>query len=368
MIAIRALVLFVCALAIAACCPAQSQENVFSLRALPLETDNYYLGCTLSSESGTLSGLYSPTGMHDEQVVLCKYLIEDTALRLVFSTPMPRVPIGQPRPHLVLADNRVFLKDWVNLDAASSDFRSHIRYSLLDTETGTSQDVTPTNLVETTQWMYLTGILYLWSDLHGVILFTPNKETREVHLWQGKETLREVQKIPSVLGVGRSFVGGRITTVIVTEKGDALVYNHHTGRIEDAPRHQAVAIRMVEIVTKPKKWPLYFVMAEEVAAFKWDSGKVYALVAADGSRQDINKIDNFATRPDGSKRSRAEGDALSLHPLRASKVLKEEGKGLPPEVVDIMSVLVPVDETHVGIIDTSYQRLIVIGPPEEKSD
>jgi len=368
MTAIRAIILVVCALAIAACSPARSQENVFSLRALPLEADDYYLGRVISNESGTLSGLCSPTAVFDEWVVLCKYSIEDTALRLVFSTPMPQEPKGQPHPQLVLTDNRVFLVDWVNLDAPSSDFRSHIRYSLMDTETGTSQDVTPTNVVETTQWMCRAGPLCLWSDLYGVILFTPNKETREMHLWQGKETLREAQKIPSVLGIGQTFVGGRFTALIVTEKGDAFLYNHDTGRVEDSPVHQAVAVRMVEIVTKPKRWPLYFVMAEEVAAFKWDSGKVYALVAADGSRQDIKKIDNFATRPDGSKRSSAEEDALSLYPLRASKVFKEEGKGLPPEVVDIMSVLVPVDETHVGIIDTSYQRLIVIGPPGEKSD
>ena len=364
MIVTRAIVLVVCALAIAACSPARSQENVFSLRALPLETDNYYLGRTISSESGTLSGLCSPTAVFDEQVVLCKYSIEDKALRLVFSTPMPQEPKGQPRPQLVLADNRVFLKDWVNLDAASSDFRSHIRYSLLDTETGTSQDVTPTNIVETTQWMCKAGPLCLWSDLHGVILFTPNKETREVHLWQGKETLREVQRIPSVLGVGQTFAGGRFTAVIVTEKGDALVYNHDTGRIEDSPRHQAVAAQMVEIVKKPKRWPLYFVMAEEVAAFKWDSGKVYALVAADGSRQDLQMHHALDERPDGTKRSDDESDILVID----SSPLRSEGKHLPSHVVNAGSVLVPVDEKRVGIFDVFYQRLIVIGPPGERSD
>lgn len=155
-----------------------------------------------------------------------------------------------------------------------------------------------------------------------------------------------------------------MTYAVVTDAGGLLAYDHEMGRMTESLKHRALGREIARVIGSPQERPVWFVFANEVAAFKWDSYKVYALVAADGSRQDLQRHHALDERPDGTKRSDEESDALVID----SSPLRSEGKHLPPHVVNAGSVLVPVDETHVGIFDTFYQRLIVIGPPGDKSD
>jgi len=199
-------------------------------------------------------------------------------------------------------------------------------------------------------------------------LLIPDPESRGVALWQGKGTLAEVRKIPSILGVGQSFLAGRLTPVVLAEDEDALVYDCDSGRMRDSPEHAALAGQIAEVAARAEKWPLSFVMAQEVAAFKSDHGETFVLLGADASMLEVRRRDPFEERPDGSRRSRKEGEELSLNPPKATETFTAEARKAPPEIVSMGSVLVPVDEKRIGILDIDYQRLIVIGPRERSGE
>jgi len=362
MIAIRALVLFVCVLAMSAgCTVAHSSENLFSLRAVPMATEDYCFYQMVSYDSGTLAALCSPTpGYSHGKSTVVRLAVEDDLLEPVFSAPKTIKPF----PKQLLEDNRVLTRHRDYEKGKSPDFRSDIILELLDTSSGEAEDITPSNLDETPKWPCFSGPPCLWTQRFGLTYFIPDMESRKVQVWQGKDCLEDVEHTPPILALGRGFINGRFTHAVVTDVGELLTYDHEIGRMTESKKHCALGREIARVIGSPQKRPVRFVFADELAAFKWDSGKVYALVAADGSRQDLQMHHALDERPDGTKRSDDESDILVID----SSPLRSEGKHLPSHVVNAGSVLVPVDEKRVGIFDVFYQRLIVIGPPGERSD
>ncbi len=340
---------------------AHSSENLFSLRAVPLASGIYYFCHMVSYESGTLAAFCSPTpGYSHGNSTVVRLAVEDDVLKPVFSAPKTIKSF----PQQLLEDNRVLTRRRDYEREKSPDSRSDIILELLDTSSGEVEDITPANLDETPKWPWITGPPCLWTQRFGLAYFIPDRESREVQVWQGKESLEDVQHTQPILALGRGFINGRFVHAVVTDAGELLAYNHEIGRMTESIRHRALGREIARVIGSPQERPVRFIFAEEVAVFKWDSYEVYALVAADGSRQDLQRHHALDERPDGTKRSDEESDALVID----SSPLRSEGEHLPPHVVNGGSVLVPVNETHVGIFDTFYQRLIVIGPPEEKSD
>jgi len=338
-----------------------SSENLFSLRAVPLTPEIYYFCHMVSYESGTLAAFCSPSpGYSHGKSTVVRLAVKDDVLKPVFSAPKTIKPF----PQQLLEDNRVRTRRSDDEKEKSPDSRSDIILELLDTSSGEVEDITPSNLDKTPKWPGFSGPPNLWTQRFGMTYFIPDLESREVQVWQGKESLEDVQHTPPILALGRGFINGRFAHAVVTDAGELLAYDHEIGRMVESIRHRALGREIAQVIGNPQQRPVWFVFAEEVAVFKWDSYKTYALVAADGSRQDLNRVDSLVMKPDGTKRSDEESDALVID----SRPLRSEGKHLPPHVVNSGSVLVPVDETHVGIFDTFYQRLIVIGPPGEKSD
>jgi len=339
----------------------QSLESPFALQAVPLTSELYYFCHMVSYESGTLAAFCSPTpGYSHGNSSVVKLVIEDSVLKPVFSAPKTIKPF----PQQLLEDNRVLTRHRDYEKGKSPDFRSDIILELLDTSSGEVEDITPSNLDQTPKWPWFAGPPNLWTQKFGLTYLIPDLASREVQVWQGKDTLEYVQHTPPILALGRGFIDGHFTHAVVTDAGELLAYDHESGRMVESTKHRALGREIARVIGSPQKRPVWFVFADEVAAFKWDSYKVYALVAADGSRQDLQMHHALDERPDGTKRSDDESDILVID----SSPLRSEGKHLPSHVVNAGSVLVPVDEKRVGIFDVFYQRLIVIGPPGERSD
>ena len=366
MTSIRVLLLAGTLTLLVGCNLAHSDVNLFSLRALPLEFETPWQVVVPSLQSGSVAALCSSGRGKVENVTVTRFLDGDN--RLTADLSIPRAGV-QPHPKLLLMDNRL-LTSGRDSTKEGADYwkRKSIIFELVQPDSGEVRDITPTNLDETTMWRGVCGPPMLWTDTFGLALFIADADAREIHLWQGRETLKLVQIVLSSLALGETFVAGVLTRVVVTDDGEALVYDYDTGRMKESPEHQALAAHIAEAAARTDRWPLSFVMAEDIAAFKWGQGAVFVLLAADGSRQTLRRRDPFEERPDGSRRSQAEGDALSLNPSRAIQTFTEEARATPPEIVSNSSVLVPVDEKRIGILDLFYQRLVVIGPPEVKSE
>ncbi len=284
----------------------------------------------------------------------------------------------QPFPQQLLADNRILTRRTDREKEASwrasvgplppdtkLDYRPFLRYEIRGSSTGDTLDITPSNLNGTLEWPCFTGPPFLWSEERGFTFFIPDLERREIQLWQGSGTLAEVQRTPPVLALGRGFVDGLITYAVVTDEGGMLVYDRERGVMAKRQSFNALGQEIATAIGAPQvwpKWPVRFVFAEEIAAFKSSEAGPYGgceLVSAAGSRQAIAAVDAFTVKADGSEREVAEADAL----VEDASPLRLEGQTQPPDVV-ASAILVPVDGQRIGIVDVLYQRLIVVGPPE----
>jgi len=359
MTSIRVLVVVGALALIAGCSRAHSDVGLFSLRAIPLELDSRWELPVRSLQSGTVAGLLSSGGVKLENITVTRFVIGRNKLTRSLSVPRTGV---QPIPELLLSDDRLLTRRRGSAKEGTPGYwsRSNVVFELYDPASDKVRDVTPSNLDETTRWLCRSGPPMLWTERFGIALFIPDPDSREVRLWQGRETLELVQRVSSALGVGDTFVSGVLSAVVVTENGEAFGYDYSTGKMKELPQLQPIASRLANAAAKPEKWPLSFVMAEGVAAFKWRQGREFVLIASDGSRQALMVHHPFEEKPSGSTRSREEGEALSMD----ASPLKREARSQPPEVVNVGSALLAVDETHVGLFDLLYQRLIVVGPPE----
>jgi hypothetical protein len=353
----------------------ESRKGSFSLRLVNLPTGLYVYTCLDSYSCGTIAALCSPEAVYVQgETAVNVFSTEGDVLEPLFSANMGLKPF----PLQVLEDYSVLSRTTDRQKQASwrasvdrrepglrHDPRPFIRFEMVGLATGEVLDITPSNLDGTLEWHGYTGPPFLWSEERGFTFFIPEIESREIHLWQGSGTLAEAQRTPPVLALGRGFVDGLLTYAVVTDEGGMLVYGRDQGLMAKSQAFSDLGKEIATALGAPQawpKWPVRFVFAEGIAAFKsYESGPYGGceLISADGSRQVIAIVDAFTVKPDGSERDVTEADAL----VEDASPLRLEGKTQPPDVV-ASPVLVPVDGRRIGIVDGLYQRLIVISLPE----
>jgi hypothetical protein len=249
-------------------------------------------------------------------------------------------------------------------------------YSIVDVATGSKKIVTPSNLTATTPWPQSGGVPTVWSDEYGMTMFIRELGSNQVVVWQGKETLEEVQRTPPVIASGDAFVDGHYTLVELTDDGVMLAYDWETGRLEESSRLAELGAEVAKVIEAPPKRPVRMAVAKDIAVFKWDNYSVYAVITADGSRRDIQitrdddeptsipelVVDETTPFSRWNELTDEEKEAAVRELLLPD--LRAEGKDLPLERASSLSSIVPIDNSHVGIEDTLFQRIIAIGPPE----
>lgn len=347
-------------LTLLSCAYARSAQESFSFTALQLPQKSYFMLRVLSSEEGTFAGLCSPTGVMDEQMTLNKYQIGGKAIHILFSAPAPRAKSEQRHPELVLPDNRI-LQRWMEKPGDSSArIKERVHWEIKDSQKGTVKDVTPSNIAETPDWLCFSGPPFLWSEKHGLVYFCLVPEKGEIRVWQGKDSLKEVQVISDVIGMGQAFVDGVLSAVLIRSQGVPLAYNFNSGRFVEDKRYDAIGREIRKIIGQPAGKPPMFAMALGLAILKRSDLDKFILVSAEGTTLALPRLHPFDKRPDGSRRSDAEVLKLSFD----ARPLVEEGKNLPANRVSTTATYLPVDDKRVGLLDVAYQRLVVIAPRE----
>lgn len=344
---------------IQACDQASGSENKIAIRALQLPIGSTYIGRRITAEPGTVAILASTSGTKDEETSLLKFKIESNGLSILLSFPMPngRFEPWHGTPTLILEDGRILLKKWTGSSGDLSEFRNKIAYGILDPKTGKVVDVTPNNLNDTTAWACRAGPPFLWSDKLGLIHLTPDKSSKRYHIWQGAKTLGETGTIEQAIGLGQVFHKGKFSAAAILYDGRTLVFDQLDGTMKEVPSFNDTSKQLLKQAVKAK-WPLYFVLAEGIAAFKSadESSTRFIITAGDGRTLTLPCRHVLDYKPDGSPRSDSEGNQLTFD----SRPLRIEGSQQPPESISNNSVLIPISENSIGILDLSYARVIVL--------
>ena len=316
--------------------------------------------------------------MYDDSTLLIQFKINDNGLEQLFSTPLPAS--AQLFPRLVL-DRDLILMRMRNPDVEREiDPRVGLIYRIVNTATGNETDVTPTNMEQTTPWVNMGGVPILWSDELGLTQLLYESATRQVNVWQGKDLLENVQQTPPIIGRGDGIIDGRYTRAEITEDGVLLAFNWETGRLEAPSRYAALGTEIAKVMDAPRDKPFWFTFAQEIAVVKNSTSEThFTVVSSDGSRKDIKRIiekelgeeDLPALLKEYSRAelyaqwnalTDSEKDAIIRDALLGYR--RDKGFELPLDAVAYNSYCTPIDDSHVGILDINYQRLIKIGIAE----
>ena len=354
---------------------AYSAEAVgqFEFTAIPVPTDTRVQKSVPSYNSQTISALCSPSGQFDDNWTLVQFGINDDSLDQLFCKPVPEYTKFNPR---VVLDTDLILVSLHDPDVErTGDDRVGLIYKLVDSATGEETDVTPANLTETTPWPGCGTPPVFWSDRYGLTIMIYEPETRQVVVWQGKEMLEEVQRTPPVIACGEAFINDHYTRVEVTGDGAVLAFNWETGVLEESSRHAALGTEIVKALDPLWDMPVRIALSQDVAVLKLqENGILYTIVGSDGSHLDIVREKDLEPdeRPEPAL-THAEKEVIShwkeLGDAEREAVAgdlllgyqRKEGQELPPVIVHRLSFISPVNDTHIGIMDQRYRRLVVIG-------
>ncbi|HHR84824.1 MAG TPA: hypothetical protein ENL23_00580 [Candidatus Acetothermia bacterium] len=350
----------ICAMS-ASCRQATGSESLLRLSVVYLPDNMEYIAPKLSEEARTLAVSARPQGGGDADTALLMYALVGDTVKSVMSLPAPQNRIGATEglPLLILSDQSVLLthSDWTK---EARDYRQRVHYSILDTDTGEERDITPRNLDKTTPWLCKAGPPFLWSEEQGFAFFIPEESERTIHVWQGKENLRETESRSRVLGIGKAYLSGRLTAILVTVDGHAFAYDYQSGHFVESAIFAGISGRLSDIAAGIDKWPFTFVMSRGLVAYrhKVGSDNVIRVLDGDGHVQDFVKRSVIQRKPDGSLRDPAEVEALN----EGEAPLYSEGKQLTLDFISTRTSPIPLDETRLGLLDVLYARFIVIGP------
>lgn len=330
------------------------------LDAFQLPSDYDYVSSRLSEKPGAFYILSRPWEGSGKDYKVVEFTVGNQAVeeKTSLSTPKLRTESGG-FPRLFLSDGKILLQKSINAGASENvDFRGLIRYSLLVPPANIEQDITPENMEESTKWLCRSGPPFFWSDERGLVFFVPNQKERTVHIWQGKKKLSKTDMVSDVLGIGQGFYGGRFTFVIIKVDGSTSVFNPKTGKLDRDNSFSPLAKRFAASLGEKPKWPFVFLFAKHMVAYRdlSDGTDKFTILSTDGRKQSFIKRSAIDYKPDGSRRSDFEADAL----VENSRPLIEEGARQPVGAITIGSDVIAVDERRLGIIDFNYAKLIII--------
>ena len=151
-----------------------------------------------SYQCGRIAAMCSQEQVLDDTTALVQYEVNEDELTQCFVFPIP-VSQGFKAPVIVLDNGHFLMREYDPDVERTLDPRVGAVYSLVDIAAGTQEVVTPTNLVETTPWPHMGGVPTVWSEDYGMTMFIRELGSNQVVVWQGKETLSEVQRTPPVI-------------------------------------------------------------------------------------------------------------------------------------------------------------------------
>ena len=234
------------------------------------------------------------------------------------------------------------------------------RALVVDTETGMELDVTPANLPAL--WKEGSRFpLIGWTGKHGLCLHARGNRDDELVIWQGHNSLTEVQRLPATLAIGQRLSADGLQFLIVSSSMELLAYDEVSGMFEVDEDGLDLAAAIANAAGFEQGSPVRFAAAQGIAVMQTRDGSHWAVVG-EADREDYIEVhDASGVTPEGRRRIPGPGDLLGGSEAQR---LRREGVQQPPDVINEGFVL-PVNDRHVGVFDLVYQRLVVIGLRDE---
>ncbi|MEZ5338183.1 MAG: hypothetical protein R3F46_07930 [bacterium] len=266
--------------------------------------------------------------------------------------PMLNIPHklgGARRVVQFFPDGRLLLGQ----DASGGDA---VRMLMVDSDTGTELDVTPSNLAPL--WDGPEDLPFVaWTGKHGLCISAPGRRPGELVLWEGHNTLAEVQQLPGILATGWRMREEGPQFLAVNAVLELLAFDEVEGKLLPDPEGTDLAAAIADAAGDELGTPLRFAAGEALAVLQTRDTSHWALVGSADAQDYIEVHDASGMTPDGRRRIPGPGDLLGGSEAQR---LRREGANQDPSIINEGFVL-PLNAGHVGIFDLIYQRLIVIG-------
>lgn len=234
--------------------------------------------------------------------------------------------------------------------------------SLYDPKTSEQIDITPSNLGETRLQPNGHPVAdfahYLWDPKYGLVDFVWNSDDLTLKVWAGKEKLAEVGSVPNILTNAQLYVNGRFTYGAVTQDGKTVAFDFTDGKLKQIDEYTPIAQALAQTIREPGSKLIRCTVAKGIAIY--GNSNVLQMVTADGRNWSYRMAESLDYRPNGEKRPSSESDAIIEDQVR--DLLREEAAKLPPDYITHLSQQIALNEDSVGMLDTIYQRLVVISP------
>jgi len=358
----------------------------FSVAAIPLPADTYYMRPVASLQSVTFACLSSPRATFDEGLCVSQFALREGSIEIVLRAKVPEMRPGTP---LLVVSQKALLVSVRRPKAQPGAQVDKTRYDgLMDTDSGAITLRIPVDLQGAKAVGTGTRSSDLWSDEHGLALLSYDAGSRRFALWEGKEILKQVQQTPPGVAIGELFIGERLTRTVLTDDGKLLAYDWETGQLQERPDYAAVAQALRKDIGAIPAKPVKFAMARGVVGYEHYIGNKkneYRLVGPDGAlrvleqtepKDELSKRDTMrlAQRTKELQEASSTGkeptpEEIMVDPVGRDIAMRlvrgfrrEEGRSLPPAFVDSLSTLLPLDQERLALLDEVYQRLIVITP------
>jgi len=360
----------------------------FGVAAIPLQADTYYLRPVASLQSGTFACLSSPNAAYDEGLCVSQLALREGLLEAVLRAKVPEMRPGSP---LLVVSKKALLVSVRRPKAQPGVQVDKTRYEgLMDAGSGAIIWRIPVDLQGARAVGTATRSSDLWSEEHGLALLSYDAGSRRCTLWEGKESLKQVQQTPPAVAVGELFIGERLTRAVLTDDGKLLAYNWESGQLQERPDYAAVAQALRKDIGAVPAKPEKFAMARGVAAYEHYIGNKrneFRLIGPEGALRVLDQtvstgewlekdLRRFAQRKRELAQASGTGKEPTAEEIMADPVgrdvslrlldgyRREEGRYLPPAIVSDRCTALPLDEERVALLDETYQRVIVITPKE----
>ncbi len=233
---------------------------------------------------------------------------------------------------------------------------------LVDPKTLEREDVTPSNLFDlmsqSSSHPAFIHPTYLWDAKLGLVRFVWNTEDGTFKVWDGKKKLDEVGSVPNFLAFARLYLNDHYTYGAVTQDGKLFAYDFADGKLKQIDEYTPIAQALADTLKAPGTKLIRCTVSKRFAMF--GDSRALTLVAVGGKTWSCRTPSALDYRPDGSKRSDNEADALTYGKM--PELLQKEAATLPPDYISSKSQQIALSEDSIGVVDMHYKRLIVITP------
>ena len=322
-------------------------QGPFKLEAFPLAAD-IQLGAeaVYTSEMNTFAGLDQAA----EPGQVCKIQFLPRGIEAIMNVPLKLD--GRKSVLMFFPDRRVL----ASVRPLGSEMPALL---VIDTETGMELDVSPANL--SGLWKGNTELPFVaWTGKHGLTIYAEGKRPDELVLWQGHNSLAEVQRLPATVAIGSRMSEQGRQFLAVSSALELLAFDEVSGQLTVDPACQDLAAAIADEAGRDQSAPLKFAAAGGLAVLQTRDGSHWAILG-DVDQQDYLEVHDAAgSTPAGQRRIPGPKDLLGGSEVQR---LRSEGLEQPPWLIND-GFTVPLNPWAVGIFDLVYQRLVVVSLPQ----